>query len=211
MNRHIPPATSHEKARLLSGVSSLATRAARRLVACGLESPDEVDDLAQRCVLDCLVRLRSGRWHVDPTLDALVASMVWRKSAWGRRGEQHRHEFEMQHVAERDACVPVWMEPDKVLDERDTQVLFRRALSELPARCRAVFTFIRDGRGSYRDAAARFEISVGLVVADMRRAERHLAARLLEKRTRPVTALNGQRTLDRQRRTRSTRQGMAAD
>src|SRR5258705_11530069 len=111
MDRLIPPMTSDDEARLLSDVSFLATRAARRLAERGLESPDEVDDLAQKCVLDCLVRLRKGRWHVHSTLDALVASMVWRKSAWGKRGDEHRSAHEAQHVAEREARAPVWIEP----------------------------------------------------------------------------------------------------
>ena len=131
--------------------------------------------------------------------------MVWRKSAWGKPGDEHRSAHEARHVAEREARAPVWMEPDTALDERETEALYEGVLSELPTRCRAVFAFIRDERRSYREAAARFGISVGLVVADVQRAERHLAARLLDTRIQKETAFRALRTARKRRRTPSAR------
>ena len=92
MDRLVSPATSDDEARLLTRVSTLANRAARGLAQLGLEDFDSADDLAQQVVLDCLVRLRTGRWRVHTSLKALVTSMVWRKSAYATRGQMHRAE-----------------------------------------------------------------------------------------------------------------------
>ena len=183
MDRPIPPATSDEEARLLALVSSLAIRSARRLVKRGLEDRDVADDLAQQVVLDCFVRLRTGRWRVRSTLEGLVASMVWRKHALGKRGEQRRQERDALHLADREAQTPVWMNPAERLDERENDAIFQRALFELPVRRRNAYLLVNDEGATYREASARLGISCGLVFSDVATAERHLAERLLGTQT----------------------------
>src|SRR5258705_1483177 len=152
MNSDIPRDSSAE-ARLLSKISALALRSARRVLRRKDEDLDAAHDLAQQVVLDCLVRLRTGRWRVHTSLDALVAAMVWRKHAWGMRGEQHRAERGAQYLDEREAQTPMWMDPEAIVEERENETLYRRALSELPARCREAFLLVRDEGVSCRDAA----------------------------------------------------------
>lgn len=171
----VTPSDSSDDARLLTRVSSLAHRFARRLAG-----RDAADDLAQEVVLDCLVRLRSGRWCIDTTLEALVASMTWRQHAYANRRTTHRRAREARYLAECGARTPAWMDPARVLDESEESMLRERALAELPARCRAAWLLVREEGVTYRSVSRRLGISCGLVVAHVARAEQHLASRLVD-------------------------------
>ena len=174
---HVLPPDASEEARLLTQVSVLANRFARRLV-----KAEDAADIAQDVVLKCLVRMRSGRWRIDTTLDALVASAVWRHHATLLGRSAPRRGWESQFVAERAAQTPVWMDPAAVVDEGDDEAFRERVLSELPARSRDAFLLVREQGASYLAVADRLGMSAGTVAAHVRRAEHHLAARLLGRR-----------------------------
>src|SRR5690242_5351739 len=69
------------------------------------------EDVAQDVALDYLLKVRDKHWRLETTLEALVASMTWRKYACRTRREKHRRAAEEQFVAERTARVPDWMQP----------------------------------------------------------------------------------------------------
>ena len=170
----VTPIAASDEEHLLVEVSALANGFARRLVA-----RDAADDLAQEVVLDCLVRLRTGRWRIDTTLEAFVASTTWRQHAYAMRRVANRRSRDAQHLAERSARDPAWMDPALSFDAHEDDVLLKRALAELPAGCRAAWVLVREDGATYRNVARRLGISCGLVASHVTRAEQHLAARLL--------------------------------
>ena len=169
------PSDPSEEARLLVKVTALANRFARRLLP-----PDDAEDMAQQVVLDCLMRLRTGRWYVHTTLRALVRDMVRRKFMWGLRGASGRKARDAQHLDERTACPPMWMDPAVTLEMKEAEALRAQALAELPERCRAAFLLVRNEGVTHREVAARLGISLRLVASHVVNAERHLASRVLD-------------------------------
>ena len=164
-----------EENRFVSEVGRLANGFARRLT-----SDDVADDIAQEVALKCLMLLRRHRWRIESTPEALVASMTWRKYATHMRDNARRRSREKQYMAERTAVTPGWMNPGVAIEEQEDHQLYERTLDELPAVCRSTFLLVRECGMTYRDAAQREGISLGMVAKRIARAERFLADRLLD-------------------------------
>ena len=81
--------------RLLKEIIRRARRHAAKLV-----SADAAEDIAQDVVLDCLTRMRDGKWRIRRSLPALVRKMVRRRLTDQRRGQESRAAHEEEHVRE---------------------------------------------------------------------------------------------------------------
>ena len=189
-----------EEARLLANISTLATRFARRLVATdAAERADEADDIAQSVVLNCLMLMRAGRWRVETTLGAFVASITWREHAFSRRRSTNRSERDAQFLAERMAQHPAWMDAEASLGEGENKRMRSLALSRLPELCQESYRLVREEGATYREAARQLGTSFGKVVRHVARAERMLASRLLDVRSVPAAPPSATRRRRRRR------------
>ena len=205
----------NEEADLVDRARRLAYRFARRLV-----SADDAEDIAQDVAFDCLMKLRKGRLRLEPSLEALVASMTWRKHACQARKEGNRRDVEEQYVAERHDTAPNWMHPARSAERREDAIMHERVVEELPSLTRIVYRMVREQGATHRYTAESMGISVGLVAYHLGRAEKHLMDRLIHvprwnstpptmrrtSRTRQGTTEAGRRTTERSQRTTETSQ-----
>lgn len=171
------PSTPSDEVRLLIRVTALANRFASRLL-----DPDDAEDLAQQVVLECLARLRRGRWRVHTSLRGVVRSIVRRRWMRSLYAGSVRGAIDAQHLQDREDCTPVWMDPEAMLEMSEAETLRATALAELPEGCRTAYLLVREEGATYRDVAAELGISIGLVAHYMRNAERHLISRVLGRR-----------------------------
>lgn len=163
-----------DEAGFVAEVCRLATRCARRLARA-----DDAEDIAQDVALKCLLRLRSGRWRMDRSPNALVSSITRRTCTNRKRDDARRESRDAQYLAERTAVAPAWMNPAQANDEGKDSELRERALAELPAGCRSTFLLVRDGGMTYREVAQREGISLRTIAKRVARAEALLADRLM--------------------------------
>ena len=171
------PSNPSDETRLLLRVTALANRFASRLV-----DPDDADDLAQQVVLECLARLRCGRWHVRTSLRAFVRSMVRHRLIRNEDVANGRGGVDARYEEDRADGPPAWMDPAAMVEMKEAETIRERALADLSERCRAAYLLVREEEAPYRDVAAKLGISVGLVAYYVRNAERHLASRVLDRR-----------------------------
>lgn len=169
----VAPHDASDEARLLTDISHLAHRFARRLAG-----PEAAEDLAQDVVLDCLVRIRSGRWHVQRSLEAFISAAVWRNHADALRRSGHRRARDAQHLQERAESRSSWMDPALALEERELEAARERALMTLPRACRQVYAIVREEEVSYDAVATRLGISRATVCSHVAMAQRRLRAEL---------------------------------
>ena len=167
-----PPDAAAESVLLLE-VSTLAHRFARRLVGA-----DAADDIAQDVVLDCLIRIRTGRWHLRRSLAAFVSAAVWRNHADLLRRSGHRGARDAQHLRDREEASSAWMDPELALDARVLDELSARAVSSLPRACRQVYAMVREERATYEAVADRLGISRATVCSHVATARRRLRRQL---------------------------------
>ena len=163
-----------DEARFVAEVYRLATKCARRLARAG-----DAEDIAQDVALKCLLRLRSHRWCMERSPNALVSSITRRTCKNRKRDDERRESRDAQYLAERTAVAPAWMNPACASDEEQDSELRERALAELPARCRSTVLLVRDCGMTYREAARQEGIAVSIVAKRVARAEAFLADRLI--------------------------------
>ena len=163
-----------DEASFVAEVYMVAARCARRLA-----SADDAEDIAQDVVLKCLLRLRSHRWRMDRSPNALVSSITRRTCTNRKRDDARRESRDAQYLAERTAVAPAWMNPAQANDEGKDSELRERALAELPAGCRSTFLLVRDCGMTYREAARHEGIAVSIVAKRVARAEALLVDRLI--------------------------------
>ena len=178
------PSSPSDEASLLLRVTELANRFASRLV-----EPQDVDDLVQQIVLDCLVRLRTDRWRVRTSLRGVVRSMVRRRWIRNMINAKCRGAADARHLANQNDYEPEWMDSDMMLELSEAETVRAQALAELPERCCTAYLLVREEKATYRDVAAGLGISIGLVANYVKNAERHLTARVLGRRTLSLSSL----------------------
>jgi DNA-binding CsgD family transcriptional regulator len=77
---------------------------------------------------------------------------------------------------------PVWMNPEAMVEMSGAETVREQALAELTEPCRTAYLLVREKVMTYRDVAAKLDISVGTVANYVKNAEQHLASRMLGRR-----------------------------
>lgn len=169
---------SAEESAMVERVRRMAYLFARRLTR-----NDVADDIAQDVALDYLLMVRDKHWRLETKLEALVASMTWRKHACRTRREKHRRAAEEQFTTERNARTPGWMHPASDCEAREDEWIREMVLKELPATTRIAFRMVKE-QGATHDAVAKtMGVSRELVTKHVQRTEKRLADRLFSVRT----------------------------
>jgi len=171
-----------DEAELIGRVRDMAYQFARRLT-----SDANAEDIAQDVAFDCLLKIRRNEWRVDPSLEALVASMTWRKHACRRRKEKHRRISQGQYLSERSASAPDWMHPASGAERQEVAMMRQRALEELPMLTRIAYRMVREQGATQRFTAESMGVSQGSVAFHLGRAEEHLMDRLVQMPSRNST------------------------
>jgi RNA polymerase sigma-70 factor (ECF subfamily) len=171
-----------DEALIVDRVRRLSYQFARRLT-----SEHVADDISQDVALECLMLVRRNRWQPTKSLEALVATMTWRRQGRLRREKRQRGMREAQYIEELNRQTPEWMDPAHRCEQQDEELRRTQALEELPEACRSAFLLVREQRTTHREAARRLGLSKALVTKHVARAEKHLADHLLHVRKRNVT------------------------
>lgn len=159
---------------ILVTVTRLARRFARRLVR-----REDVDDIAQETVLECLIKLRNGYWVPEESaLPVFVRHMVWRRSVDRLRRAQRRDVREREHHREVQESVHAWMSPSLAQESRELDALHEQAVAELPEACRRAYVMVRDEDLSYDVVATRLGVTRRAVAGHVVRAQQRLTRSL---------------------------------
>jgi RNA polymerase sigma factor (sigma-70 family) len=178
IHMHLASSTdASTEARILTEVFTLARRHAGKLM-----SGAAADDLAQDVVLECLTRMRGGKWRVPRSLAALVRSMAKRRRADLRLQHKRRASRQGEYAGELAESTHAWMSPDLALRERELERFHEQALAKLPRTCRMAYIMVREEDTPYSVVADRLGVSRAAVNACVVRAQRRLRAELLDKR-----------------------------
>ena len=158
----------------------------------GLDEQGVIDDIAQDVVLECLIKLRTGQWDVEPDyLRVYVRNAVRMRTVDYLRRSLHRDDRQAEHVREMWEGMHAWMEPDVAREERELSEFHARTLASLPEVCRKTYLMIRDGGASYAEVAERLGVTRSAVNANVVRAQSAFRARLLERGITPPRATKG--------------------
>lgn len=135
-----------------------------RAFARGLVKRQDVDDVAGEVIVLCLERLRSGAWRKLPkNLQALVRQLVKARVADRQREQRlaERYDMRMQWGGEpaEQACDA----DDAGWDEESIFVYQQAGMDRLPPRCRQAYRMVRVEDASYKEAAARMNVSVATI------------------------------------------------
>ena len=99
---------------------------------------DVADDIAQDVVLECLLKVRAGRWRVArEALGAFVRRLVRRRAVDWLRRSQRRSERNAEHAREIRESTHAWMSPDLASEERELAEFHDRALAKSASRLSA--------------------------------------------------------------------------
>ena len=183
--------------RLVVEIASLARRFAIDIV-----KKDATEDIAQDVVLQCLMKIRAGRWRIDPAdLADFVRRVVRRRAVDLWRRSQARKQRDAEYALETQDS-PTWMSPELAYEERELAELHERALERLPELCRRAYLMVRDEGETYESAAARLGIQPHAVSKHMVRAQERLR-RALARRGITGAARRSRRARGRPGRSRS--------
>jgi RNA polymerase sigma factor (sigma-70 family) len=171
------PIDASTEARILTEVFTLARRHAGKLM-----SGAAADDLAQDVVLECLTRMRAGKWRVPRSLAALVRKMAKRRRADVRLHRKRRASRQGEYARELAERTHAWMSPDVALHDRELERFYAQAVAKLPRTCRRAYVMVREEDTPYSAVADRLGVSRAAVNACVVRAQRRLRAELLDKR-----------------------------
>lgn len=161
-----PTEATNEEA-LLIALSTLARRFAGRILP-----RDAAEDLAQDVVLECLIKLRSGRWRIDGLLVAgLARRMVQSRSIDALRRVQRRSSRNAEHARELAESARVWMSPDLAIEEEELARCHARTLADLPDVRRRAYLLVCEERVSCQAAARQLGIPRFSVVAHVAAAQ----------------------------------------
>lgn len=174
MDLVLPPDASSET-HLIVEISAFAHRYARALM-----SAAAAEDLAQDVVLECLIRIRDGRWRIKHSLAAFVRAMVRRRRADTLRLRERRAAREAQHANECADGVHAWMSPELVLESEELDAFHVRMLAQLPPGCRNAYTMVREEETSYQVAAEKLGVTRAAVCAHIVTAHRRFRAGLAD-------------------------------
>jgi RNA polymerase sigma factor (sigma-70 family) len=141
---------------------------ARRLV----RSRDRADDIAQDVAADCLARLRSGTWDVEPErLDGYLATIVVRRRNAMRLSRRRTAARDWTYLREIAASTRSWMDPAVQWEERELAALYSATLESLPYRCRQAFMAVREHGQSYADAGRTLGVSEKMIAKFITQAQ----------------------------------------
>ena len=164
------PATlgADSEAELLTEVSTLARRTARRIVGA-----DAAGDIAQDIVLELLVRIREGAESIDlARLPGLVCEMARCRAKDQLRRERRRERPNGDFMKELTDSTHSWMHPDAAVDEAELAAFRESSLAKLPEQCRVAYLLVREEGLSYAEAGTRLGMSTRSVHAQVARAQR---------------------------------------
>jgi RNA polymerase sigma-70 factor (ECF subfamily) len=185
----VSPHDASTEASLLTQVSTLARQFARQLI-----SASAADDLAQDVVVECLTRMRAGRWRVDVSLSAFVHALVRRRRADFLRQRQRRTSREAEHVRELTESTHAWMSPELTLEAQELERFHEQTLASLPSRCRQSYVMVREQQAAYQVVATELGISRAAVCLHVVAAQRHFREVLVERGfATPTHSQNGRR------------------
>jgi RNA polymerase sigma-70 factor (ECF subfamily) len=147
---------------------------------------DVADDIAQDICLECLVKIRAGRWSVRHSdLAVFVRGVVRRRVVDWLRRREHGDERNAEHARELEEGEHAWMSPELLLEERELAVVREETLRELPTACRRAYLMVREEGESYKGAARRLGVSRSAVSAHIVTAQRRFRRVLLDRGVRP--------------------------
>ena len=177
MNHPSHAALSREDAFLIQ-VSTLARQCARRLL---ILEEDEVEDIAQDIVLQCLASFRSGKGVVITSgIACFVRTMVLRQVIDAFRASMRRENRSAEYARELTERTHVWMSPELGVEEAEFETFLDRTIASLPPICRRVYVMIREDDASYETVGRTLGISRHTVHAHLKAAQRRFRAALLE-------------------------------
>lgn len=168
------PAACSE-AQLLMDVATLARRFAGKYMC-----THDAEDLAQDVVLECLIRMRAGKWKPIISLGAFVRAMVWRRRTDSLRQRERRTSRDAEHARALTESVHTWMSPEHALEERELLSFHEQTLTSLPRSCRRAYVMVREEEAPYQLVADRLGVSRATVCAHVVAAQRRFRLELLE-------------------------------
>ncbi|HSB54589.1 MAG TPA: RNA polymerase sigma-70 factor [Gemmatimonadales bacterium] len=145
-----------------------------RLVSIGdrlLRDPARSEDLAQ----DVLLELWRGRSRLD---DSVPVSAYLYRAVRNRALNELRHRRVVRETAPRLGYQEHTAPADLSYEEKEQDAAVRRAIAELPERCREVFELSRVDQLSYAEIAEVMGITIKTVEAHMGKALRALRVAL---------------------------------
>lgn len=162
--------------RLIVEIATLARHFAVKIV-----KADAAEDIAQDVVLQCLTKIRAGKWRVEAAeLPAFVRRVVRRKAVDLLRRSQARDERHTEYAREMQTS-PTWMAPDLAYEERELAELHEQALGRLPEVCRQTYLMVRAENETYENVASRLGIQPTTVSYHMVTAQERLRRELAQR------------------------------
>jgi RNA polymerase sigma factor (sigma-70 family) len=159
METRTPDAPSLDEAALCTTFTAMAQRCARSYLL-----DDDVDDLVQDVVFDCLMVFRESTAPlVVDELPGLVKTIVVRRMNKDQRSENRRLIRDTAYTQELDEITHTWMAPDLRIEKREFAAFYEKTLASLPPMCRRVYTMVREEDLCYQVAASRLGISISAV------------------------------------------------
>jgi DNA-directed RNA polymerase specialized sigma24 family protein len=142
---------------------------------------DVADDIAQDVVLECLIKIRAGRWSVrHADLTHVLGGVVHEPVLDWLRCRELGDEGNLEHGRDLEDSGHAWMSPELECEERERSAVDERTLEELPSACRRAYLMVRE-EGQYESAAQRFGVSRSAPSANVVRARRRFRRVLLDK------------------------------
>lgn len=169
------------EAALLTSISNRARRIAHAMVRADTADAADAEDLAQDVVLECLVRLRSGKlWTRPASLAAFVRRRVRSRAIDLLRRKKHRAARNAEHARELMESVHAWMSPELALETRELELFREHTLASLPYDCRRAYVMVREGEAPYQVVADQLGVSRAAVCSRVVSAQRLFRRELLE-------------------------------
>ena len=145
------------------------------------DEEDEVEDIAQDIVLQCLASLRSGKGVVITSgIACFVRTMVLRQVIDAFRASMRRENRSAEYARELTERTHVWMSPELGVEEAEFETFLDRTIASLPPICRRVYLMIREDDASYETVGRTLGISRHTVHAHLKAAQRRIRVALLE-------------------------------
>lgn len=161
---------------LIVEIASLARDFAMNIV-----DDDPAEDIAQDVALQCLMKIRAGKWRVEAAaLRDFVRRVVRRKAVDLLRRSQAREQRHAEYALEAHAA-QTWMSPELAYEERELAEFREQALGRLPALCRRTYLLVREEEETYRNAALRLGVRPTTVSAHIVTAQQRLRNELAER------------------------------
>jgi RNA polymerase sigma factor (sigma-70 family) len=140
---------------LLIEIWKLAHRFARQ----EMRERADAEDLGQDVVLECLEKIRAGRWDtLREGVPALVKWLVRHRAINVRRNRRRHYRGDTDYLRQHSTSRHAWMYPDLALGTREMAALHGRALSILSPACRRAYLLVRGQGMSYVDVATQLGV-----------------------------------------------------